>query len=189
MCIRASLRSFSLIELLTALSILAIVAGIIVPQYLNVVQQARQQVVDTNLSELSHQTQMWQSLGGVRAIQTYPANQYEAFKMIQFLSTPSNGALPQRGHEGDPTYPTDSLGPGGSYTVTVSATTGALTDIPTATSGDGYYANRNTDSGTLAGKSNIKLYSKLGNQLYPVGSPGDDLATAIFIRTGSVGTL
>ena len=64
MRLRAPIHSFSLIELLTALSILALLAGIIVPRYLSVMQQASLQVIDSNLSEISHQTQMWQSLGG-----------------------------------------------------------------------------------------------------------------------------
>jgi prepilin-type N-terminal cleavage/methylation domain-containing protein len=49
MRLRASIHSFSLIELLTALSILAIVAGIIIPRYLSVLDQAKQAVVDSNL--------------------------------------------------------------------------------------------------------------------------------------------
>ena len=173
-------RAFSLIELLVALSILAIVAAIIVPQFLNIRAQAQLQVVDQNLKTISDATAMWQSLGGMRAA---APDTNETFKFLKFLSTPSDGSDPKRGFGADNTYPTDSIGPSGSSTVTIPVYVAAAASAkPSAQSDpDGFYGRRPTAiTGTLV-QSTQNLYNKQGSQVYAIDG---DLAAAIFIRTG-----
>jgi type II secretory pathway pseudopilin PulG len=193
-----------LVELLVALAILAVVAAIIVPRYLGIRTSAQLTVVDKNLSEISNATSEWLALGGQPP--TSP-DQYVAFKTIQFLSTPSNGTDVQRGLGPGPgvidaTYPTDSLGEEGSYTISLNAVVNAATsggpntgpgvNLTQASQMEGFYTNQVganpqssqkgviTQNGALV-SSDSKLYEKEGPLVYPVDY---DLATAIFIRTG-----
>lgn len=176
---------FSLIELLVALSILAVVSALIVPKFLGVRANAQQLVLDANLKEYNNAVSMWQALGGQRA--TNPDSN-EAFKLVKFLSTQGSSTDPKRGFNGSDsnTYPTDSMGTGGSYTVSVNATVADGT--PSSSSANGYYAKTNL-AGTSATKSDINLYVKVDNQVYDLDAQGDqgtgDISSMIFIRTGN----
>jgi|GEM_PF-1403688 prepilin-type N-terminal cleavage/methylation domain-containing protein len=58
-------RSFSLIELLVALSVLAVVSAIIVPKFINVRKEADETVAKQIESQLNTTFSQWLSLGGV----------------------------------------------------------------------------------------------------------------------------
>jgi prepilin-type N-terminal cleavage/methylation domain-containing protein len=62
--------AFSLIELLVALSVVALVAAIIVPQFMTVQKQAQDTVAQQMASELNHTFANWQASGGQL---TFPA--------------------------------------------------------------------------------------------------------------------
>jgi prepilin-type N-terminal cleavage/methylation domain-containing protein len=179
-------RGFSLIELLVALSILAIVAAILVPKFLGVRENAKATAVQSSLDEFNHEVSMWQSLGGQRAASQGVDNPYEAFRLAQFLATQSDGTSPTRNWPTDGTYPTDSMGTGGSWTISTSATVAASTSTrPSSTSdANGYYALPNI-AGTSATGSDIKLYVKFDNQVYDLDAKDGDISTMIFIRTGN----
>jgi len=57
-------RGFSLIELLVALSILAVVAAIIVPRFMNVRQNASVAVAASNLRQIQNMARQFVALGG-----------------------------------------------------------------------------------------------------------------------------
>ena len=76
---------FSLIELLVALSILAIVAAIVVPRFLNVRQDAELAVMNQNLSELNSEYYKWMNLGGVFNPQGYWDSNFVAAIMITYF--------------------------------------------------------------------------------------------------------
>lgn len=59
-----SSRGFSLIELLVAIGILAIVAGVVVPKFLNVQSQAEDTVAKQIQSELNTTYANWKASGG-----------------------------------------------------------------------------------------------------------------------------
>jgi prepilin-type N-terminal cleavage/methylation domain-containing protein len=183
-------KALSLIELLVALSVLAIIAVIIVPRFIGVRDQATQAVVKADLDEISGEVQKWQALGG-----TYDTTDLlAAFHLVQFLATPGDGVHLDRGLANGCL---DSPGTGGSWTigiptsVYVNPVAAGPAAAPTSTSPDGYYATYNAtgtkplaaDGVTLA-PSPIGLYVKKNNQVYPVSAQNDDLATAVFIRTG-----
>ena len=83
---------FSLIELLVALSILAVVAAIIVPRFLNVRQNAAQTTAQAQAKLVSHSIQQWMSLGGVCS-DASGASQASASDILSFISNVSTSAV------------------------------------------------------------------------------------------------
>jgi len=202
----AARKAFSLIELLVALSVLAIVAAIIVPRFMTVRQQAQDIAATQKLSEINNIKSIFFSMGGRRASWTGNAlNPNEAYYMIQFLGTASDGS-PQRGFQNaannpvgagqpNPLYPTDSTGIMSSATVCTGNTTLGGTDAngkpnaPTTNSADGLYGKQPLAyTGAISGNWTTVLYDKSGSQVETIGTQGNssDLATAIFIRTGEI---
>ena len=87
---KTTTRGFSLIELLVALSILAVVAAIIVPRFLNVRQQAAVTTAQAQQQELQSDIQKWISLGGI--VSGTPT----AGDWVSLLSTPAQNATTPR---------------------------------------------------------------------------------------------
>lgn len=119
-------RAFSLIELLVALTILAVVAAMIAPRFFNVQNQARQLAVGENMEEINAAYTRWVSLGGSlnwiniggNGANGVPLN--DASSVCYFLgylfSQRNDGA---RASYGDIV---DSTGPYGSWTVSLDST-------------------------------------------------------------------
>lgn len=132
-----SLKAFSLIELLVALSILAIVAAIIVPRFLNVRENAVEVMVRSQADTFQHAFDSWLSLGGTITPETaYTSGDQSLLTASAFLKlvmatpsapgsarvkTASNAAL------GADVTATDSAGVYGSSSIGL---TGALSGIP-----------------------------------------------------------
>jgi len=148
-------KGFSLIELLVALSILAVVAAIIVPKFLNVRSNASQAVAIQNMRELQNTCRQWIALGGSNSSTTI-AN---CGDVLNFLSgngavgvraTATTGATAQGGA-------TDSQGTMGSWTIQLNSKPGtnALKTDGTATAANiaaittpGFYVAANTAGST-----------------------------------------
>jgi prepilin-type N-terminal cleavage/methylation domain-containing protein len=75
-----STRAFSLIELLVALSILAVVTALIVPRFLNVREQAATTTAEAQIKALNNIYNQWIALGGTTGTST-------ASQIVAFLST------------------------------------------------------------------------------------------------------
>ncbi len=84
--------AFSLIELLVALSILAVVAAIIVPRFTNIRSQVAATVAAAQFSQINESYNSWTSLGG-------NPNGDSGINILRFLGTPGNGT-PNRGLSG-----------------------------------------------------------------------------------------
>jgi prepilin-type N-terminal cleavage/methylation domain-containing protein len=84
-------RGFSLIELLVALSILAVVAAIIVPRFLNVRSQAAATTSQAQQQELQSDIQKWVSLGG-----TGGSGDNNAGDFLGLLTETASGTPPTR---------------------------------------------------------------------------------------------
>jgi prepilin-type N-terminal cleavage/methylation domain-containing protein len=82
---------FSLIELLVALSILAVVAAIIVPRFLNVRSQAAATTSQAQQQELQSDIQKWVSLGG-----TGGSGDNNAGDFLGLLTETASGTPPTR---------------------------------------------------------------------------------------------
>jgi prepilin-type N-terminal cleavage/methylation domain-containing protein len=175
--------AFSLIELLVSLSVLALVAAIIVPKFLNVGAQAQQTVDATNLDELTHMAQAWQSLGGTN---TNPNDVFAAFHLIEFLNQPGDPNDPRRG------MTLKNIDPGNTCIDAGTSNTISLPGVvngnihssgpQTASDADGYYVKQGTAQPQPYPLSNSNLYQKKGNQVIPIDF---ELASAVFIRTGT----
>jgi prepilin-type N-terminal cleavage/methylation domain-containing protein len=180
---------FSLIELLVALAILAVVSAIIVSRFLALRTTAQQQVIDTNLAAISNAATQWQTLGGIGPAPTDPNR---GFYVVEFLSQPGNPADPRRGMATiDSTNPCMDSGTSNTISIVAQVPGIVSTQLTQASQADGYYTNQVTGlankppkaaDGTTTVPSNSGLYVKMDNQVWPVDS---DLATAIFIRTGT----
>lgn len=84
---------FSLIELLVALSILAVVAAIIVPRFLNVRQNAALTTAQAQAKIVSHSVQQWLSLGGKCTEGAAGVGDTKtASEILDFLATSKSGA-------------------------------------------------------------------------------------------------
>ena len=166
--ISPSKKAFSLIELLVALSILAIVAAIIVPRFIGVRRQAIIAVADQNIAELNNQYQQWVALGGTTdfaTFQLYPAS------LAANLTISNRGASTDTsGGRMPPIY--DTPPPLGSNSIVLS--------LPPLNTTGGNNSSSDPDGFVT---SEDALYYKIGDQVYPitlqpVGAPGT--SNAIF---------
>jgi prepilin-type N-terminal cleavage/methylation domain-containing protein len=84
-------NSFSLIELLVALAILAVVAAIIMPQFLNVRSQAATAVDNAQQAQIQASIQQWISLGGTGLLTgtDTTSESTNAGNIIAFLTQPA----------------------------------------------------------------------------------------------------
>jgi prepilin-type N-terminal cleavage/methylation domain-containing protein len=151
--------AFSLIELLVALSILAVVAAIIVPKFVGVRTAAANTVAQQNISELNDAYNRWQALGGTYAAAsgadgTPCDDTFLASNMLSFLCYPGSNSADPSGNprqQGNCANLRDTYGPGGSWTVSVNAPIspsdlaqiigGNAGSAPTGSSPDGFYSN------------------------------------------------
>lgn len=116
-------QAFSLIELLVALSILAVVAAVIVPRFLNVRAQASQTTTQTQQQTVQRAVQQWLSLGGTCSAGTTTAGkQTAALDIITLLGTPSRAAGSPQGTAKD-----SSTANFGSNTIGLNLSTGSAT--------------------------------------------------------------
>jgi prepilin-type N-terminal cleavage/methylation domain-containing protein len=107
-------RGFSLIELLVALSILAVVSAIIVPKFLNVRTSASQTTAFANMKEINNEIREWIALGG--QIGTKPV----AGDVLNFLG--GNGGVRATATSAGTALGSaaDSSGTMGSFTIAIS---------------------------------------------------------------------
>jgi prepilin-type N-terminal cleavage/methylation domain-containing protein len=192
MPLRPSIRCFSLIELLVALSVLALVAAIIIPRFANIRQQAAQAVVENTLKELSNHVQGWESTGG-----TYDVNDLLlAFHLVEFLSQPSNPNDPTRGmtttYGGAGLDPANTCRDGGTSGSIMLATYVNASNPAHAADPDGIYANKparaSTGGTAMAGYTTTSgVFAKKGSQVYPVNF--DSASLQYSQAPGATGTL
>ena len=131
-------KAFSLIELLVALSILAVVAAVIVPRFLNVRTQAAATATQAQQRTIQRALQQFLSLGGTITAGTKSGD------VLLFLNqaAPSVGtARPAGGSTGM----TDSTGNFGSTTISLSLGSISATALTNA-SPVGYYAVTGADA-------------------------------------------
>jgi prepilin-type N-terminal cleavage/methylation domain-containing protein len=164
--------AFSLIELLVALSILAVVAAVIVPKFLNVKSQAVEAVLSDHVTQLNSMYQQWLSLGG--SYVNPPSggiteDHLAPYKILQFLS--SSGASRGVWASG----PTDSAGAISSSIVSFAgvpcvsqiAADGTITNpYPTSSSPDGFYVYGTAEDASYNRHANI--YLKSGSLVYQI---------------------
>jgi len=153
-------RGFSLVELLVALSILAVVAAIIVPRFLNVREQAADTSAKAQIAAINNVYQQWRSLGGDA---TYTnANAAQIIETIRFLQTTGNNTV-NRGIVGSPC--TDTMGDFGSRTVAMQPVTvgGAAAAAITASTPDGFY-----NATAANGIAPASAVYKVGNVAYRI---------------------
>lgn len=157
-------RGFSLVELLVALSILAVVAAIIVPRFLNVREEAGDTSAAAQLAAVNNVYQQWRSLGGKTSF-TGNANAAQTIQTVQFLQT-TGAATVNRGIAGSPC--TDTMGDFGSRTISMQPVTfNATASAMTSSTVDGFY-NASAANGVAAGP----VY-KVGNRAYPIALNAD----------------
>jgi prepilin-type N-terminal cleavage/methylation domain-containing protein len=144
----ATKRGFSLIELLVALSIIAIVAATIVPRFMNVRFQAAETMGDAQMKEFASAYQKFISLGG-----TGSANSGEVLNFLAQQPTAVGTARTTVGAM------VDSSGAFGSTVISLSVTPISTTTTPTtATSTPGWYTSAAT-GGTAYFTSNGILWT------------------------------
>jgi type II secretory pathway pseudopilin PulG len=201
MALRTSNHCFSLIELLVALSVLALVAAIIIPRFTGLQTAAAQAIVTQNLSELNSAAAKFQALGGTCDVAAETANLLGAFHLVEFLSTPSNGQ-PDRGLRVDPATGGPGKDPANTFTDSAASSSiiiAAYVAIdnaanpqhpervqPSSSSQDGFYARSNSgmNGDTVPNPpSNNRLYIKTNNQVVPIDLKNNNLSSAEFIRT------
>lgn len=139
-----SKKGFSLIELLVALSILAVVAAVIVPRFLNVRQQAAQTATQAQLRTIERACQQFISLGG-----TLSSN---AGSNLAFLSTtpPTTGSQQRTAANGC----SDSPGNFGSGTVSIQLTKQGAYAANLTASASGFYWTDTGAAGYADGAAN-----------------------------------
>ena len=148
-----STRAFSLIELLVALSILAVVTALIVPRFLNVREQAATTTAEAQIKSINNIYNQWVALGGTPGAST--ASQIVAFLAAVPASSTTvratNAVLTNFG------ACTDTLGDFASTSIMLSGVTVNQTKEAaaiSATDQDGFYG--------------ATLILKVGNYYWPV---------------------
>lgn len=160
-------RGFSLIELLVALSILAVVAAVIVPRFLNVRVQAAQTATQSQQRTIQRAIQQFVSLGG----QLGTAGSAE---VLTFLATPATGVGVERTPSTNGVR--DSAGNFGSTSISLS-----LGNVATLADGraTGYNLSGTAVGGSTAGRAVYSDGAGTVWQIEIVPQPG----TARFIAT------
>jgi prepilin-type N-terminal cleavage/methylation domain-containing protein len=163
---RSTKRSFSLIELLVALSILAIVAAIIVPRFLNVRSQAATTTTQAQEKALSSAIQQWIAMGGACAGSAPKAADY-----LTLLNDSTGSTASPRQYGTAANLLSDSVGALGSYTLSLGVppvpggTAGTLFDSSSVISSNfgtqGFYYTASTN-GTSGG--NVSYADGAGNE-------------------------
>jgi prepilin-type N-terminal cleavage/methylation domain-containing protein len=171
---KTTTRGFSLIELLVALSILAVVAAIIVPRFLNVRSQAAATTTAAQQQELQSDIQKWISLGGTVAAGATDGD---------FLNL-----LNQTGAGRTNAHLTDSTGNFGSSTISLglpAIDAGAAAPTPSAAA-QGWHYGAGNEAYYTDGAGNgyvVKVFSGTGDvQFQPVSG---SLSTATNIGPNS----
>lgn len=140
-----SKKGFSLIELLVALSILAVVAAVIVPRFLNVRTEAAYTATQSQQRTLQRAIQQWLSLGGgatgTPGVITSSNKSGDILLFLNQTAAAAGGARPTGGSTGL----ADSSGSFGSTTVSISLGTISGTAL-TNNSSVGYYAVSGADA-------------------------------------------
>ena len=77
---------FSLIELLVALAILAIVSAIVVPKFLNLRSQASDTALQATVAEIQNAYNNWQALGGVINTTDWSANTGTSYAFLSLVT-------------------------------------------------------------------------------------------------------
>lgn len=165
-----SVRAFSLIELLVALSILAVVAAIIVPRFLNVRGSASITAATSQIKELKQVYQNFLALGGTGST--------NAGDVVLFLNTQATAAGTARTARGTVT---DSAGNMGSTTISFGGgTVNTVTAAPTASSaGPAFYAISGSGAYYVDGTGNM----------WTINTTTTDLsATHTTVATGATAT-
>lgn len=154
-------RGFSLIELLVALSILAVVAALIIPRFLNVRTQAADTMAAAQVKSINSIYSQWIALGGTPAT--------IGFNNIYFLSYAASSSTAARATGAATACPTctDTIGNFGSNSISlsgVSVTTGYTAATLTASLEDGIYGTIGTTASLL----------KIGNYYYTINYTAAD---------------
>jgi prepilin-type N-terminal cleavage/methylation domain-containing protein len=167
---------FSLIELLVALAILAVVSAIIVPKFLNVRDNAGKVVVQKNIDELNAAYSKWVSLGGIlnwtgsgsndigaTGDPTIDIDQADVCFILGFLCEP--GVDGSQRQATSSSMVTDTYGPMGSWTISFDSSI-VKTDLDSmASNGDPGSMSASDADGVYFNYDN-RCYYKAGNKAY-----------------------
>lgn len=137
---KSNTRAFSLIELLVALSILAVVSALIIPRFLNVRVNAAITASVAQIKELQATYQKFISLGG--------SGSASSGDVVLFLSAPASAAGTARTAIGTMKDNTDTFG---STTISFSGATITAGTTPTAASAQGFYSSATATAGSGTG--------------------------------------
>jgi len=141
-------RGFSLVELLVGLSIMAVVAMVVMPRYLDLRRSAADAAAKAQISVMNSVFNQWRALGGKVNFATgtagaSPSGQYasnaELGLALEFLQTTGNGSR-NRGILGSPLL--DSMSALGSRSVSITPIPVSYSPVPVLPSArdpDGFY--------------------------------------------------
>lgn len=157
-------RAFSLVELLVALSILSVVAGLIIPRFFNMRESATDASAMAQASALNSVYQQWRSMGGKLTF-TGDATTADTMRAIWFLQETGNSQN-DRGVSSSPLI--DAMDALGSRSVSVSpmGNNGATAIAINATMADGVYI---AGAGSALPVSKLgDVYLKVAHRVYPI---------------------